>query len=187
MDIAPIRVSSAEIPAWVALVESAYRGEDSRAGWTTEADLLGGQRIDEAMAAEVLADPNTVVFMVAGADPAGANSSDTDLGAVATVQLVRGDGYAYLGMFAVAPTAQGTGVGSQLMAWAESWVSEQWASTRVRMTVIKQREELIAFYVRRGYEPTGETEPFPYGDERFGQPKRDDLEFVVLEKRLRAL
>src|SRR4051794_13241714 len=38
----------ADLGAIVALVESAYRGESSRAGWTTEADLLDGQRTDRA-------------------------------------------------------------------------------------------------------------------------------------------
>lgn len=172
---APVQVGAADIPDWVALIESAYRGDASRAGWTTEADLLNGQRLDEQLAAETLAEPGTVVFLVRAAD-------STPL---ATVQLVeRDNACAYLGMFAVAPLAQGIGTGSKLMAWAEAWVKENWGATRIRMSVIRQRSELIAYYERRGYTDTGEIEPFPYGDERFGIPKRDDLEFAILEKRL---
>ena len=54
----------------------------------------------------------------------------------------------------------------------------------MRMTVIDIRDELIAFYERRGYRRTGIKKPFPYGDARFGLPKRDDLRFEVLEKPL---
>lgn len=85
-------------------------------------------------------------------------------------------------MFAVSPDQQGSGLGSRLMVWAENWVRSQWGVRSIKMTVIRQRSELIEFYRRRGYEPTGETEPFPYDDERFGTPLRDDLEFVVLAK-----
>nr|WP_276544261.1 GNAT family N-acetyltransferase [Brevibacterium luteolum] len=138
--------------------------------------MLDGQRLDPQLAAETLAEPRTVVFLVRSPD-------GTPL---ATVQLVeRDDACAYLGMFAVAPAAQGTGTGSKLMAWAEAWVAENWHTTRIRMSVIRQRSELIAYYERRGYTATGESEPFPYGDERFGIPKREDLEFAILEKRLR--
>jgi hypothetical protein len=52
------------------------------------------------------------------------------------------------------------------------------------MTVIQVRDTLIAWYERRGYSLTGETKPFPYGDDRFGRPLRNDLHFVVLEKTL---
>ena len=91
---------------------------------------------------------------------------------------------AWLGMLAVRPTRQGAGLGKQVVAGAEQWVREHWQSRRMRMTVIAQREELIAWYERRGYRRTGETAPFFYGDERFGLPKRDDLCFVVLDKPL---
>lgn len=185
----PVRVTAQAIKPWVALVESAYRGEASRAGWTTEADLLAGQRLDAAMAAEVLAQDDTVVFAVPAHVPGATETSTSSPEAVtafaASVQLVRTcEREAYLGMFAVSPDQQGSGLGSRLMAWAENWVRSQWGVRSIKMTVIRQRSELIEFYRRRGYEPTGETEPFPYGDERFGTPLRDDLEFVVLSKGL---
>lgn len=91
----------------------------------------------------------------------------------------RGADTAYFGMFAVAPRRQGGGLGRSLLGAARVRAAE-WGCREMRMTVIRQREDLIAWYARHGFEPTGETEPFPYGDERFGRPRRPDLEFVVL-------
>jgi ribosomal protein S18 acetylase RimI-like enzyme len=105
---------------------------------------------------------------------------------VGSCQLMRpgAEDGAYFGMFAVRPGLQGSGFGAALLAEAERTARAEWGSRTMRMTVIRQREELIAWYRRRGYELTGEREPFPYGDERYGIPLRDDLEFVVLEKRI---
>lgn len=173
--LSPQIAGSADIPELVALIESAYRGDDSRAGWTTEADLLGGQRIDADMAAEMLAEPGSTVLLVR--DESGA--------ALGTVHLRDlGDRTAYFGTFAVSPRAQGRGVGKELMTYAEAFARDRIGAERMRMTVIDQRTELIAFYERRGYVQTGEREPFPYGEERFGLPRTDDLEFVVLVKEL---
>jgi ribosomal protein S18 acetylase RimI-like enzyme len=87
-------------------------------------------------------------------------------------------------MLTIRPALQGQGLGRQLLDSAERWAVEQWASQAMHMTVIVQRPELIAWYERRGYVRTGERMPFPYGDERFGLPRRDDLEFEVLRKSL---
>ena len=94
------------------------------------------------------------------------------------------DGAGYFGMFSVRPTLQGGGIGKVVIAEAERLVREDWNLPAMRMTVIDIRDELIAFYERRGYRRTGIKKPFPYGDERFGVPKRDDLRFEVLEKAL---
>ena len=94
------------------------------------------------------------------------------------------DGQGYFGMFSVRPDQQGTGLGKLVLAEAERIVQQDFAVSRMRMTVIDVRDELIAFYERRGYRRTGEKKPFPYGDARFGIPLRDDLRFEVLEKRL---
>jgi len=99
-------------------------------------------------------------------------------------QLRRGDDVAYFGMFAVRPDLSVGGLGRRLLAAAEEYASPQWSTHTMEMTVIVQREELIAWYLRRGYVRRQETRPFPRGDVRFGRPRRDDLEFVVLRKAL---
>jgi GNAT superfamily N-acetyltransferase len=166
--------AAADVAVIVGLVESAFRGHASRAGWTTEADLLDGRRTgpDEISAVLASADQRILVER----DPAG--------GLLASVVLKRDGDAAWLGMLAVRPTRQGAGLGKQVVSEAEQWVRENWQASRMRMTVIVQREDLIAWYERRGYRRTGETAPFFYGDERFGLPKRDDLSFIVLEKAL---
>lgn len=162
-----------DIPTIVALVESAYRGEASRAGWTTEADLLDGQRIDPEGVAECIGAQRSRVLLA---------ERDGILIACANVAARGLDGY--FGMFAVRPTLQGNGVGKALLAEAERVARDVWNCTRMRMTVIDVRDDLIAWYLRRGYRRTGEHQPFPYGDARFGLPRRDDLRFEWLEKSL---
>lgn len=170
------RAGHDDVHAVVDLVESAYRGERSRAGWTTEAALLEGQRTDPDAIAAVVSSPTSIVLLAV----------DQHTGLVGCCVVERRDGgIAYFGTFAVRPGLQGGGLGKQLLADAERVARDEWACHLVEMTVIAQREDLIAWYLRRGYAPTGETRPFPYGDERFGLPQRDDLYFVVLAKSLR--
>lgn len=162
-----------DVPAIVALVESAYRGDSSRAGWTTEADILQGQRTDaEAVAAQVAGPDGVVLLAERGGD------------LLACCHLERHDGHAYFGMFAVRPLLQGGGLGKTVIAEAERYAADEWQVPEMHMTVISLREELIAWYERRGYTRTGRTSPFPYGDERFGLPQRDDLAFELLVKKL---
>ncbi len=168
------RAAATDVPAIVALVESAYRGDVSRVGWTTEADLLDGQRTDAAAVADILRAPGGTVLL-ARADGA----------LMACCQLERRPpSEAYFGMFAVRPGEQGQGVGRQVLAHAERIARDEWAATTMVMTVLAQRSELIAWYERRGYRRTGEQRPFPYGDERYGIPQRPDLVFDVLAKPL---
>jgi GNAT superfamily N-acetyltransferase len=87
-------------------------------------------------------------------------------------------------MFAVSPALQGAGLGKVIIAEAERLARETWDAEEMHMTVISVREDLIAWYERRGYRRTGEMTPFPYGDERFGLPQRDDLQFELLTKPL---
>lgn len=164
---------SADVLAVVTLVESAYRGGSSREGWTTEADLLRGQRTDPDQVADLLAAPDTVLLVVDRGD---------DL--VACCQLEKRGARAYFGLFAVSPGEQGGGLGKRIISYAEDYAAGQWSCRQMEMTVIRQRVDLIAFYQRRGYRDTGIRSPFPYGDERFGIPQRDDLEFTLLEKEL---
>jgi GNAT superfamily N-acetyltransferase len=168
-----------DVPAVFDLVESAYRGERSKAGWTTEADLLDGQRTDADEVAAIVAAPNKL--LVLATDTATGADASADLIACCVIER-RDNGRAYFGSFAVRPGMQGGGIGKGLLAEAERIARDDWACSVVEMTVIAQREDLIAWYVRRGYAVTGETRPFPYGDPRFGLPRRDDLHFAVLEK-----
>ena len=166
--------SEADAHAIVALVESAYRGDVSRRGWTTEADLLDGQRTDADGVRELLVDPNGAIVL--GFDEGGE--------LLVSAHIERNGDWAYFGMFAVRPSLQNGGIGRQMLAECERRAKADWQCREMRMTVISVREELIAWYQRRGYRRTGERKPFPYGDPRFGLPKRNDLEFIVLSKGL---
>ncbi|SCK57433.1 GNAT family N-acetyltransferase [Streptomyces sp. WMMB 322] len=162
-----------DVHALVALLESAYRGDSSRAGWTTEADLLEGQRTDPEGVGAVVTGAGSIML---AAERAGE--------LVGCCQLERRGDVAYFGMFAVRPGLQGAGLGKVVLAEAERMVVAEWRSREMQMTVIRQREDLIAWYERRGYTRTGKVSPFPYGDERFGIPQRDDLAFELLVKTL---
>lgn len=167
-----------DVEAIVALTESAYRGDASRVGWTTEADLLDGQRTDAQEVAGLIANPGVCLLV-----------AECDGQLVASCVLERllagehaGDGY--FGMFSVRPDAQGHGTGRALLGEAERVARVEWHCRAMRMTVIDVRAELIAWYARRGYQRTGEFKSFPYGDVRFGIPKRNDLRFEWLVKPL---
>jgi len=176
--IAPCAPS--DIEAVAELVNSAYRGDTARTGWTHEADYIGGQRTSAAdLAAELAANPASTLLALRKAD-------DGDILACVMVERVDGsDGRraGYIGMLTVRPDLQADGLGRVLLEAAEQYARRDGAD-RARLTVVSIRESLIAWYVRRGYALTGETRPFPYDDQRFGEPRRDDLEFVVLEKSL---
>ncbi|MEU6507929.1 MULTISPECIES: GNAT family N-acetyltransferase [Streptomyces] len=165
--------TDADVDALVALIESAYRGDASRAGWTTEADILEGQRTDPEGVLDVIKSPDSRLLVV-----------ERDGRIIACCQLEHRGDHAYFGMFAVRPTLQGSGLGKAVMAEAERRVREDWGVTAMHMTVISVRDDLIAWYERRGYRRTGQMSPFPYGDERFGIPQRADLQFELLVKPL---
>ncbi|MBJ6107972.1 GNAT family N-acetyltransferase [Hymenobacter sp. BT523] len=160
-----------DVPRLARLVNRAYRGDSSRQGWTTEAHLLDGQRIDEEGLREMLAVPGAAILMCL-------DETEELLGsfyAHATGEKV------YLGMLAVEPQGQTKGVGKFLIRAAEDY-GRQHGGTVSKMTVISVRAELIAYYERQGYRQTGATEAFPT-DPRFGIPKQP-LTLLVLEKPL---
>jgi ribosomal protein S18 acetylase RimI-like enzyme len=165
--------TAADIDAIVALVESAYRGDASRQGWTTEADFLDGRRTGADDVSACLARERSRILLAERGDCL-----------LACAHVAEEDGAGYFGMFSVRPDQQGGGIGKHVLAEAERIVRDEWKLPAMRMTVIDIRDELIAFYERRGYHRTGIKKPFPYGDARFGLPTRDDLRFEILEKDL---
>jgi len=165
--------TAADIDAIVALVESAYRGDASRVGWTTEADFLDGRRTGADDVVACLDRERSRILLV-----------ERDGLLLACAHVADEDGAGYFGMFSVRPDQQGGGIGKHVLAEAERIAREEWRLPAMRMTVIDIRDELIAFYERRGYHRTGIMKPFPYGDARFGLPTRDDLRFEILEKEL---
>lgn len=156
------------------LVNSAYRGEGSKRGWTTEADLLGGQRIDSEEVRHLINQENSVI-LVAENEKSGAIDG--------CVHLEKQDEKCYLGMLTVKPTLQGKGLGAMFLEECEAF-AQFWDCSSIYMTVIAQRTELISWYEKHGFVKTGERKPFPYGDEKFGLPKVDDLQFIVLQKKI---
>ena len=164
----------ADIPALHALIESAYRGDSAKRGWTHEADLLGGQRTDPEALADMLGNADVRLLV--------AEESGRLIGCVQGSRVAADR--AYLGLLTVDPALQAKGLGRQLIAAIEAECATAFGAQRMEMTVIGQREELIDYYVRRGYALTGETRPFPMDDARFGLPKTRALIFVVLEKRI---
>jgi ribosomal protein S18 acetylase RimI-like enzyme len=160
--------TSDDVAALHPLIERAYRGDTAKAGWTHEADLLFDDRTSAAELASLIADPDRVILL-----------AHRDGALIGCVQVARaGDDLAYLGMVTVEPTLQARGLGRRLLAAAESEAVARFGARRMEMTVIHRRAELIAWYERRGYAPTGETRPFPV------DPPRPELDFVVLEKAL---
>lgn len=156
------------------LVNSAYRGDSSRLGWTTEADLLGGQRVDSKMILEMISNPEGALLLAQENHP-----SKTLVGCVYLLKLT--SEIAYLGMLTVSPFQQGKGRGGEVLREGES-IARSWGCQAIELSVIAQRRELIDWYVRRGYSLTRERKEFPYGNTRFGLPQRQDLFFLILRK-----
>ncbi|SOB87123.1 Acetyltransferase (GNAT) family protein [Sphingomonas guangdongensis] len=164
----------ADIPAIVSLLNRAYRGSGAEAGWNSEAGYIAGDRTTEALLrADLLAHP--AASLLKWIDP----ESKETTGCVWLQPL--GTGQWYMGSLATDPVRQNAGAGRKLLEAAEQYVRAK-GGDRIRITVVNVRDTLIAWYERRGYTLTGETEPFPYDDDRFGTPLRDDLMFVVMEK-----
>ena len=159
-----------DIPALVALLNSAYRGDASKKGWTTEADMIEGNiRTNETDLLELMQQPDTVFLKYSN------NKNEIE----GCVFLQKKEGKLYLGMLSVSPTLQAKGTGKKIMTAAEEY-ARQMECSAIFMKVISLRHELVAWYERQGYQKTGKTEPFPT-DALFGSPKQP-LEFLILEK-----
>ena len=156
----------------VRLVNSGYRGDESRKGWTTEADLLEGIRTDESSMLAMIRKEHVVIL----------KAIDEQDELVGCVYLEQQHKSLYLGMLTVSPTLQGAGIGKQLLSAAEK-LAVEYQCERIIMTVISERTELIDWYKRRGYKDTGVRKPFPMTDPKFGLPRKF-LEFIEMEKRI---
>ena len=167
------RADEADLEAVAALMNAAYRRQGG-AAWNTESGYIAGQRTDAALLAAGLADDARSQLLLW--------RQDGELIGCVQVTPWRGDIWA-LGSLAIRPDRQGGGLGAAMLRAGEDAIRS--AGGRVaRISVVHVRDALIAWYERRGYVATGESEAFPYGDHRFGVPLRDDLCFTVLEKRL---
>jgi len=170
----------AELTQVVALVNAAYRGQGGRSGWTSEIGLVDGVRITlAALRSELAAAQDARIFVLR---EAGELLACVRLDSSASAQLQVA---CQIGMLAVRPQAQDRGLGRIMLQHAELEGRARGARL-ARMMVVSIREDLIAWYERRGYRRTGDVEPFPYRDAPFGHPQRPDLEFAVLEKALPA-
>jgi ribosomal protein S18 acetylase RimI-like enzyme len=166
--------TEADYPAITDLANIAFRGSGPEAGWNSEADYIAGPRMTESLLRDDLASKPSAHLLTYRADPEEA--------LLGTVLLEpKANGVWYLGLLTVRPDQQNRQLGRTLLTAAENFAKERGAR-RIRMTVVNVRATLIAWYQRRGYVLIGETQPFPYDDHRFGQPLRDDLSFVVLER-----
>ena len=154
------------------LVNSAYRGDSSKAGWTSEADLLDGQRTNSTEVESLIQDASSMILLCLHNDEV-----------IGSVLLQKKEAAAYLGMFVVRPDLQGNGIGKQFLNVAERIAQNEWGASKIIMSVITLRPELIAFYQRRGYQRTGEVLPFP-DDPAAGIPRVPNLQFEMLEKSL---
>ena len=155
-----------------ALLNSAYRGESSKQGWTTEAHLIAGEvRIDEDHLHKVMQLPGSIFLLYS-------NEQQEITGCVNLQQFGK---KIYLGMFSVSPKSQGFGIGKQLLKAAEEY-AKHLQCTAIYMTVISAREELIDWYKRNGYKDTGERKPF--AEDGLSGKHLQPLEFMVLEKEI---
>ncbi|BAV66216.1 GNAT family N-acetyltransferase [Sphingobium cloacae] len=150
MHVRPAMAS--DLPALHPLIERAYRGDSARTGWTHEADLLADPRTDMESLAAIVRDP--AQRLLVALDGAG-----IPIGCVNIAD--QGGGLSYLGLFCIEPRRQAAGLGRRLLAAAEDHAARLFGAKVMEMTVIDSRHELIAWYDRRGYFPTGEKRPFP--------------------------
>ena len=164
-----IPATLADVPELTALINSSYRGESSKKGWTTEANLIGGQRIDNESLSEQMEDPNAVVL----------KNTDDHGKITGCVYLQKRDDKLYLGMLTVSPLLQANGLGRQLLHAAEDYAHSINYHT-ITMTVITTRTELVNWYERRGYQKTGEVIPLII-TEKFGILKQP-IEMFRLKK-----
>jgi ribosomal protein S18 acetylase RimI-like enzyme len=171
--LSPVTIRKAtvnDIPAIVNLVQSVYRGDNSRQGWTTEADLLDGPRTDPQMVSDFIADPASVMLVA---------FKDGQL--AASVLLQKKSDHAYLGMLSVDVRAQNLKLGRWMMDECAAFIRAEWKLAEIRISVIDSRHELIEWYERRGFKRSGRGSEFS-SDPRFGIPKVAGIKFIEMVK-----
>jgi len=168
------RFFDADVEKIVALMNRAYRGTGEANSWTSEDAYINGDRITAATLRAEMAEKPEALFLKWVED-----SNFGPLGSVC-LEPVHPETW-YLGSLAIDPKVQNSGLGKKLLYTAEKWIKER-GGKKVRMSVVNVRDTLISWYCRHGYKLTRETEPFPYSDNRFGVPTRNDLHFIILEK-----
>lgn len=164
--------SLADTAEITALVNSVYRGENAKKGWTTEADFIDGIRINNAKVTEIINSKTEVIFTAV---------SDNKI--VGCVHLEKKDKYSLFGMLSVDVNYQTAGIGKILITECERYTKDDWNLNEIRMKVIGRRIELIEYYKRRGYLITGEHEDFGSCGDTFGEFK-EKLYFEVMKKEL---
>lgn len=169
-------VTEADYPAVIDLVNAAYRGKGAVESWNIETGIIEGTRLTDSLLRQDLAAKPHAHFLVTR------DSASSAIIGTVWLEPVDDDMW-YLGLFTIDPALQKQHLGRALLGAAEEFSKARGAHT-MRMGVLSVRDALIAWYERRGYRRTGKTEPFPYGDDRFGRPLRDDLVFAVLEKQI---
>jgi len=152
------------------IVNGAYRPKKGEGGWTHESDLVKGDRTTPDQVRTLIKDSSVVVGLSADA-------------IVCCAHVAIEHGAAHIGMLAVSPKLQATGLGKALLGYAERYATEVLGASDMVLIVLRNRPELIAFYLRRGYERTGEFQAYPT-DLSVGTPVRDGLELDVLRKRV---
>jgi GNAT superfamily N-acetyltransferase len=167
--------TDADVPEVVSLINLAFRGRGQDAGWSIQEEYINGTRItQELLREDMAAKPHATLLLW--------RTADTSLLGCVWMEPEQ-NGVWYLGLLALPPREQNAGLGRKLLEAAENWARERRA-TEIRMSVVNLRVALIEWYKRRGYTLTGQTKPFPYGDNRYGVPTRDDLHFVILKRQL---
>jgi len=166
-------LQSHEIDSLVQFVNQAYRGESSKKGWTTEADFLGGQRIDASMVKDAMTNKDRSILVI---------ETEGKLDSCCEVKL-HGSDAVEIGMICVSPERQGQGLGKRMIQLAEAYALEKWPQLcRFEMFVISERPELIQWYKKLGFKDTGRRAPFPMNDPKYGIPKVEKIEFIIMDK-----
>ncbi len=160
------------------LVNSAYRGESSRAGWTTEADLLEGLRTTPKEITSIIQREDAFILI-------GVERDEIVASICCEWQALAGHNTAHFGMIAVKPKLQNKGYGKAMISAAEAMTARKWRVVGYHMAVISLRHELIAFYERLGYQRTGEFAAFPEKSDLW-QPKVDGLNLQYMAKLIGA-